>query len=212
MRNFWYLSFLAVMYIFLSWAAEAFAAEPSHTAASPLMQVLRREKRESAVEDSDAALESFSLSYTGNYILAETIKQGRELGSALMSALGGLMNLRTVRSIVDGMVNQLSEPRKGRSDLGRSSLEVEEEDDQEYLKEGITTLVGAALGEQQCWERSACLAGEYAADIPGRDVIFIVLDRIVPTSWARTIDTIKQSATYIENCEKYICSTETTDN
>jgi len=210
MRNFWYFSFLAVMYVFLTWAAEAFA-EPSNAASSPLMEVLKREKRE-ATADTDAALESFSLSYTGNYILAETIKQGRELGSALMSALGGLMNLRTVRSIVDGMVNQLSEPRRGRSDLGRSSLEIEQADNQEYLKDGITTLVGAALGEQECWERSACLAGEYAADIPGRDVIFIVLDRIVPTSWARTIDTIKQSATYIEDCEKYICSTETNNN
>ena len=41
------------------------------------------------------------------------------------------------------------------------------EKSQEVMKEGITTLVGAALGEQQCWERTACKAGEYAATIPG---------------------------------------------
>ena len=42
---------------------------------------------------------------------------------------------------------------------------------QEVMKEGITTLVGAALGEQQCWERTACKAGEYAATIPGKNAL-----------------------------------------
>jgi hypothetical protein len=54
---------------------------------------------------------------------------------------------------------------KGR---GRASpLQAEADKSQEVMKEGITTLVGAALGEQQCWERTACKAGEYAATIPG---------------------------------------------
>ena len=97
MRNFWYLSFLAVMYLFLSWAAEAFA-EPINNAAGPqtplegrgpLLSFLggesrRRAKRES---ESDAALDSFSLSYTGNYILSETIKQVRWVGSTNLFSL-----------------------------------------------------------------------------------------------------------------------------
>ncbi len=58
---------------------------------------------------------------------------------------------------------------KGR---GRATNPLEDDDasadqSQEVMKEGITTLVGAALGEQQCWERTACKAGEYAATIPG---------------------------------------------
>ena len=44
-----------------------------------------------------------------------------------------------------------------------------------WIQEGITTLVGAALGEQQCWERSACLAGEYAAELPGIKIGMIVV-------------------------------------
>ncbi len=49
---------------------------------------------------------------------------------------------------------------------------------QEVMKEGITTLVGAALGEQQCWERTACKAGEYAATIPGKYITFFMKKRV----------------------------------
>ena len=35
------------------------------------------------------------------------------------------------------------------------------------IKTGITTVVGAALGEQQCWERTACKLGENVSEIPG---------------------------------------------
>jgi hypothetical protein len=56
-------------------------------------------------------------------------------------------------------------------DKGRGRAEAledkAEDESQEMMKEGITTLVGAALGEQECWERTACKAGEYAATIPG---------------------------------------------
>merc|ERR1712244_215636 len=76
------------------------------------------------------------------------------------------------------------------------------------LKNGITTVVGAALGEQECWEKTACKAGEYAASLPGKDVLFIVLDRLVPSSWVETLDSVKQSATYEQNCNRYECSAD----
>ena len=62
---------------------------------------------------------------------------------------------------------------------------------QEELKHGITTVVGAALGEQQCWERTACKAGELASALPGKDVLFIVLDRLAPSNWLNTIENVK---------------------
>ena len=40
----------------------------------------------------------------------------------------------------------------------------------ENIKTGITTVVGAAPGEQQCWERTACKLGEYSAVLPGRNL------------------------------------------
>merc|ERR1712130_714236 len=80
--------------------------------------------------------------------------------------------------------------------------------EQEELKNGITTVVGAALGEQECWEKTACKAGEYAASLPGKDVLFIVLDRLVPSSWVETLDSVKQSATYEQNCNRYECSAD----
>ena len=75
MRNFWYFSFLAVMYLFFSWAAEAFAAEPV-----PLRRLLRarREVEESTAvggKGEETLIDTISLSYGGNYYVAETFKQ-----------------------------------------------------------------------------------------------------------------------------------------
>jgi len=53
-------------------------------------------------------------------------------------------------------------------DKGRGRADPLEQEEDLAMKEGITTLVGAALGEQQCWERTACKAGEYASTIPGK--------------------------------------------
>ena len=74
--------------------------------------------------------------------------------------------------------------RRGRSDSKRSA-------EQEQLKDGITTVVGAALGEQQCWERTACKLGEYSSSLPGKDIVFILFDRVAPTSWLSSLNIIK---------------------
>ena len=70
------------------------------------------------------------------------------------------MDLKFVRSVVDIAVDRLHNgERQGRADSGKK--------DQEKLKDGITTVVGAALGEQECWERTACKVGEYTSILPG---------------------------------------------
>ena len=72
-----------------------------------------------------------------------------------------------MKSIVDIAVDRLREnSRQGRAQEGN-----------ENIKTGITTVVGAALGEQQCWERTACKLGEYGAEIPGGEtfVTFILM-------------------------------------
>ena len=64
--------------------------------------------------------------------------------------------------MVDIALDKLTETDR----RGRAGSE-EKMRQQEELKSGITTVVGAALGEQECWERTACKAGEYAAALPG---------------------------------------------
>ena len=54
--------------------------------------------------------------------------------------------------------------------LQENSRQGRAQEKKENIKTGITTVVGAALGEQQCWERTACKLGEYGAEIPGREV------------------------------------------
>ena len=43
----------------------------------------------------------------------------------------------------------------------------------------------------QCWERTACKLGEYSASIPGKDIAFIVFDRVAPSSWLSSLNIIK---------------------
>merc|ERR1711979_164338 len=95
--------------------------------------------------------------------------------------MGSIVDLKLVHNVVSVALDKLTEvDRRGR----------------------------AALGEQECWEKTACKAGEYAASLPGKDVIFIVLDRLIPSSWVDTLDSVKQSATYEQNCNRYECSTD----
>ena len=44
---------------------------------------------------------------------------------------------------------------------------------QEELKGEITTVVGAVLGKQQCWERSACTLGKRTRSFAAKDLLFM---------------------------------------
>ena len=86
--------------------------------------------------------------------------QARDLSTSLASAIGAVIDLNLVRNIVDIAVDRLQEnSRQGRRRRAQK--------EQENIKTGITTVVGAALGEQQCWERTACKLGENVSEIPG---------------------------------------------
>ena len=57
-----------------------------------------------------------------------------------------------------------------------------QEEQKEHIKKGITTVVGAALGEQECWERTACKVGEYSAVLPGEGIYQATLSSNICTS------------------------------
>ena len=70
--------------------------------------------------------------------------------------------MKLVHNVVSQAVDRFSEEdRRGRAESPEKLREKEE------LKNGITTVVGAALGEQECWQKTACKAGEFAATMPG---------------------------------------------
>jgi len=231
---------MAVMYLFFTWAIdEAMAADAPNKEVIRLEQYLKtkkkpilplfknikmhkEEKRTKRQTSDESFLDTLSLSYYGDFEISDYISEGKEMMGLLSSTLGSFVNMNMVRTVVDTVYERFSGgytvDRQGRSDLPgminddryRLDLPSEEEQSAENIKKGITTLVGAALGEQQCAERSACLAGEYAAQFPGKDVLFLALDRFLPESWSQTVNTFKQSATYIQDCEKFTCTTEST--
>ncbi|EFX69117.1 hypothetical protein DAPPUDRAFT_329459 [Daphnia pulex] len=73
--------------------------------------------------------------------------------------------------------------------------------------EVMSTVVGAALGDQDCLRYSACKAGNYVADVTGKEIVLMVLDRWVPNSWQGTLRAFKEAATYKDDCKKqFPCS------
>ena len=105
-------------------------------------------------EPESSLLGTLNLSYAGNMDFSEALTMASRVGSSLAQAIGSLVDLKFVRNVVDIAVDRLNEVdgREGRSDNKMARLE--------RIKDGITEAVGAALGEQECWQRTACRIGE----------------------------------------------------
>ena len=43
----------------------------------------------------------------------------------------------------------------------------------DLLKDEVTTVVGAMLAKQQCWERTACMLGKRTKSFAAKDVVFM---------------------------------------
>ena len=43
---------------------------------------------------------------------------------------------------------------------------------QEKFKSGLTTVIGAVMQKQKCWEQCCCIVGSFLKDTPGKDLIF----------------------------------------
>ena len=42
---------------------------------------------------------------------------------------------------------------------------------QEKFKSGLTTVIGAVMQKQKCWEQCCCIVGSFLKDTPGKDLI-----------------------------------------
>ena len=165
---------------------------------------LSRNYRETNLAETDQQEESgflntLNLSMMGNTHATQAFNKMADMARAIMDALGSLLDFKFVGNMVDATVERLI----GNSREGRSEGERQKHAD---LKAGITTIVGAVLGEQECWKRTACRAGEFAKDLPGKDFMFIVLERLAPDSWLNTLDISKVSATYEDDCNRFECT------
>jgi len=113
-------------------------------------------KEEEEDEEGLDMLESLNWSISGNTDFAETFYVGLDVGRSLRSGLGSLVDLGMVGRVVDLVMERVA----GGGRVQRSSGE-------ESVKSVVTTVVGALLGQQRCWERSACRLGELTQPLPG---------------------------------------------
>jgi len=161
-------------------------------------------------------LETISLSYAGNFDLANTIRQGGNIARNVARALGSLLDLKMVRSMVEATLGSfLPDDEENEISRSRSGLEgMDNEVDNselayaEDIKEAVTMVVGAVIGQQECWQKIACKVGSYGRWIPGKDFLLIVLGRVLPQSWESGLEAAAASATYSQDCGFYECSTD----
>ena len=154
-------------------------------------------------EQESSLFRTLNLSYAGNLDFTKALAMASRVGSSLAQAIGSLVDLQFVRNVVDIAVDRLNEVESGRE--GRSDSRAQR---LERIKDGITEAVGAALGEQQCWQRTACRLGEYTAAVPGKDLIFILADRLAPPTWLGSLNIIRESATFEKNCNLFECTAD----
>lgn len=161
-------------------------------------------------------LDTFSLSFVGNFNFANTL----EGLSKIMEGISSFIDLSIIRATVDVVLDKFM---PGSSEDGidlsndisgpipRRDVDVEElmekSHKKEMLKQEITTVVGAALLKQECYQRTACMIGHRASSFAAKDVLFIMAEKIVP-SWKYTIDLIKSGSQRALDCDTFICSTE----
>ena len=49
----------------------------------------------------------------------------------------------------------------------------EDKDKQESVKGGLTTMIGAVMQKQKCWEKCCCIIGSFLKNNPGKDILFL---------------------------------------
>jgi len=158
-------------------------------------------------EDGGSLLDTFSLSFAGSFDFARTFDGVKQIFQGISS----FIDLRVIRAGIDMMVATLfpsnthlsqpnGDPLQRRSDSVHLDEELrrkvaEEQLKAERLKDGLTTVVGAVMQKQQCWEKTACTVGAYLhSATQAKEVVFILAEKVSPSSWAPTLDIIKRSA------------------
>ena len=99
--------------------------------------------------------------------------------------LVSVIDLRVIRAAIDWIFESIdpsSEPNIKIKALHRSDATVNDQESQELteeiarqerLRSGLTTIVGAVMQKQNCWDRAACTIGSYLMPIQAKDVLFM---------------------------------------
>ena len=63
----------------------------------------------------------------------------------------------------------------------------------EALKAGVTTLVGAMMQKQECWQRAFCIFGDNIKLYPVPKGVFLLAAKQLPAGWQGTVDIVEKS-------------------
>lgn len=72
---------------------------------------------------------------------------------------------------ITARIDVLGPEMDGDEDSTATTAAVEQKKD--MIKDHVTTVVGAILQKQQCWERTVCTVGKRARDFAAKDLVFL---------------------------------------
>ncbi|TRY62796.1 hypothetical protein TCAL_03609 [Tigriopus californicus] len=111
-----------------------------------------------------------------------------------------VMARTAMKHLVEGFLPSLREA------VSRAKREAQE-DEQDYL-DALVTGMGAMMDRQRCRQRVTCNAGKILqTSVPGSQVMVMLMEAVVPTSWMDWYSTVKTSVIdRSDNCfENYEC-------
>lgn len=76
------------------------------------------------------------------------------------------------------------------------------------FREEMSSAVGAAMGNDQCKKRLACLGGRHLAHINGASSIALLLSSAasyLPDHFKEPLSTLQDSIMYSHDCDQYVC-------
>jgi len=77
--------------------------------------------------------------------------------------------------------------------------------DDPEMRATLNAIYGAYRGNDQCTRKSFCQMGNYFKDMPGRDLIFLVMGNYIPIEYSLYYEIFKAAVVYGQNCNVYVC-------
>ncbi|CAB4058562.1 unnamed protein product [Lepeophtheirus salmonis] len=151
------------------------------------------------VKDQHGILDTFSLSFAGNFDFSRSYEGLKKI----LQGLSEFIDLKLIHSGVNLAFDTMAEDPSENSVYSRIG---EPSPEDEVLRRGITTVIGALMNKQECWIKTACIIGDYSRTLKIKEFLIIVAKKIAPPEWKKTMDVFVSASNNETDCRTFLCS------
>ncbi|XP_040578998.1 uncharacterized protein [Lepeophtheirus salmonis] len=150
-------------------------------------------------KDQHGILDTFSLSFAGNFDFSRSYEGLKKI----LQGLSEFIDLKLIHSGVNLAFDTMAEDPSENSVYSRIG---EPSPEDEVLRRGITTVIGALMNKQECWIKTACIIGDYSRTLKIKEFLIIVAKKIAPPEWKKTMDVFVSASNNETDCRTFLCS------